>query len=148
MAKVVQEKWMDVSLDLMREVILDIESYPEFLSEVCSAEKTKETPKGFEGTFEIEVMKRFKYKLSFQSHSPGEINWSLSSSDFFKKNEGYWKLIPEKGGVKAIYAVDVDFGFLVPSWVTKKLTATQLPKMLENFEKRCQNLQKQRNGDR
>jgi len=32
------------------------------------------------------------------------------------------------------YELDVEFGFLVPAWISRKLTEVQLPKMFESFE--------------
>ena len=136
MAKVVREKEFAVPFDLLFETITKVEDYPEFLTEVVSAKrKPGGTPAKFEATFEIEVVKRFQYTLEFQVLSPEEITWRLCDSNFFKTNSGSWKLKatgPEKTSVD--YWLNVEFGFLVPGWISKKLIEINLPKMFEAFE--------------
>ena len=38
------------------------------------------------------------------------------------------------------YELDVAVVFLIPSWIAKKLTEVNLPKMFESFEQRAQEL--------
>jgi len=85
--------------------------------------------------FELEVVKRFQYALQFQTKKPTEVRWSLVESNFFKTNSGVWSL-KSLGAVRTSvhYELDVSFGFLVPGWITKKLTETSLPKMFDSFE--------------
>jgi coenzyme Q-binding protein COQ10 len=141
MSRVSKEKEMDVPSEVLFNVITDFESYPNFVSEVvsvkvipgASSEKKKVT-------FELEIMKRFQYTLEFDI-APQEVRWSLVESNFFKTNEGRWLLKPSgKGKTHATYELEVGFGFLVPGWVTKRLTETSLPKMLDNFEARAKQI--------
>jgi coenzyme Q-binding protein COQ10 len=141
-AKVTREKEMSVSVGDLWKVITDFERYPDFVEEVVAA---KRQPKG-KGPgevvqFEIEVVKRFQYTLEFAQVEHKELTWRLVESNFFKKNDGRW-LLKDLGGGKthATYEVDVGFGFLVPGWVTKKLTEVNLPKMLDAFERRAKEL--------
>ena len=136
MAKVIKEKEMNVSAEALANVILDFENYPEILGEVKKAVTTWSTDKkDAKVNFELEVVKRFNYDLKFAIEYPAKIAWSLMKSDFFKENRGSWT-IKKLGDKKChvTYEVEVSFGFLVPGWVTKKLTEVNLPKMLEKFE--------------
>ena len=137
MAAAVFEITMSVPKDLLWKVITDVNAYPQFVKEVVTARKENETSQSFDGFFELELLKRFSYRLVFTRQGHEELHWKLAESDFFKKNEGFWKLEAEGDHTKATYSLDVDFGFLVPSWVTKKLTQNQLPEMVKSFEKRC-----------
>ncbi len=136
MAKVTKEKEMSVSAEALADVILDFENYPEILGEVKKAVPTwGNEKKDAKVNFELEVVKRFNYDLKFEIDYPAKISWSLMKSDFFKENRGAW--IIKKLGEKrchVTYEVEVGFGFLVPGWITKKLTEVNLPKMLEKFE--------------
>jgi len=135
MPKVVKEKKMSVSADSLRETILNFENYPKFLPEVVSAEVASKKGKKILVNFELELIKRFKYQLEFDISDPNYISWKLVESDFFKTNEGAWKLTsPGKNETVASYEVDVSFGFMVPSWISKKLTEVNLPRLLESFE--------------
>jgi hypothetical protein len=39
------------------------------------------------------------------------------------------------------YELEVGFGFLVPGWITKKLTESNLPQMFDKFETRAKEIQ-------
>lgn len=138
MAKVVRDKRMGVQSAGLYQVICDFESYPEFLPEVVSAKIVKKGKKT-QVEFELEVIKKFGYLLEFTTKE-NEVSWELLSSNFFKENSGLWKLEPSGNEVDVHYELEVSFGFLVPSWVTKKLTETSLPAMFERFETRAKEL--------
>jgi len=135
MAKVVQDKWMQVSPDKLYAAIADVTKYPDFLSEVVSSTVLPgATENGFRVKFEIEVVKRFSYTLEFMLEPRNRVHWKLIESDFFKKNDGKWELSPKNDGTQVHYELDVEFGFLVPGWISRKLTEVNLPKMFESFE--------------
>lgn len=145
MSRVSKEKEMAVPRDVLFEVITDFDSYPQFVSEVVGVKVVPgPTADKKRVTFELEIMKRFEYTLEFNI-SPEEVKWSLVESNFFKTNEGRWLLSPVgKDKTHATYELEVGFGFLVPGWVTKRLTETSLPKMLDNFEERAKALLKKK----
>ena len=119
-------------------VIADYEKYPEFISEIKKAVWVSKKPRRVE--FELELVKKFHYILEFLEKSPEEISWKLIESNLFKKNSGSWK-IKKKGNLLSVtYALDVEFGFLVPSFVVDKMVKKDLPKMIEQFSKRTENL--------
>ena len=140
-AKVTREKEMAVSVGDLWKVITDFERYPDFVEEVVLAKPLKSAGQKQVVQFEIEVVKRFQYTLEFSQVEGKELSWRLVESNFFKKNDGRW-LLRDLGGDKthATYEVDLGFGFLVPGWVTKKLTEVNLPKMLDAFEKRAKEI--------
>lgn len=138
MAKVDRAKTMAVPLDQLEAAILDFSAYPNFLEEVVGAEVVDRPGEKLAVRFELEIIKKFQYVLAFD-HEPGKrIGWRLLESDLFKKNEGEWLLSKEGKQTAVRYGVEVSFGFLVPGWVTKKLTETNLPKMFDAFEKEAQ----------
>lgn len=128
---------MDVSRERLFQVITDYESYPKFLPEVVSA-KILDKNKKEKVLFELEVIKRFSYTLEFETDD-SRVGWKLVESNFFKENRGLWQLSKvSENEVNVHYELDVSFGFLVPSWVTKKLTETSLPAMFDRFEARAE----------
>ena len=88
--------------------------------------------------FELEIIKRFRYRLKFDLKPKSEVRWSLVESNFFKENTGRWVLKPMGKDLTLVtYELDVLFGFLVPGWVTRKLTEINLPRMFDKFEVRA-----------
>lgn len=143
MSKVVREKEMSVSAQSLWKVITDFSKYPEFVDEVVAAKSISPARSdGEKVIFELEVVKRFQYTLEFHRKEGTELSWRLLESNFFKKNEGRWVLRElSSGRTHVLYEVEVAFGFLVPGWVTKKLTEVNLPKMFEAFETRAKEVQ-------
>lgn len=122
--------------------ITEFEKYPEFLPEVVGARI--EAPGAKDRVvvlFELELIKRFEYRLEFKVKAENEVTWKLLESDFFKANEGKW-VLKEQGNkaTQVHYELEVGFGFLVPKFVAKKLTEVNLPKMFDAFEARAKKL--------
>lgn len=140
--KIIREKEMAVPVDSLFKAITDYKSYPKFLSEVVGVKIESEDGKGnARVTFELEVVKRFEYTLEFSAIKNEKVSWKLVKSNFFKNNEGGWHLTSlGKNQTDVKYELEVGFGFLVPGWITKKLTENSLPQMLESFEKRAREL--------
>ncbi len=135
---------MGVSKEALYQVITDFKSYPEFVTEVVSVEvqpgATKQTATV---KFELEIVKRFQYTLSFKFKENEEVYWELVESNFFKTNTGRWLLKDAgAGNTDATYELDVAVGFLIPGWISKKLTETSLPRMMEGFEERTKKVKK------
>jgi len=142
MAEVVRDKMMQVPADALFKAITEFEKYPQFLKEVTGAKIVKQpaTNKAWV-QFEIEVVKKFVYILEFTFKGKEEIHWKLIESDFFKKNEGKWVLTEtNKQQTQVHYELDVAVVFMVPSWIAKKLTEVNLPKMFEGFEARAKEI--------
>ena len=135
---------MSVPLEALFQAITEFEKYPDFLGEVVGAKVVKkQDPKTVLVQFEIEVVKKFVYTLEFKINGNQEIQWKLLESDFFKKNEGRW-VLQSKGPqeTEVHYELDVAVVFLIPSWISKKLTEVNLPKMFDSFETRAKELVK------
>lgn len=144
MGQVIREKLMAVPVDALFKSITDFERYPDFLNEVVSAKVVKKPSSNQVWVqFEIEVVKKFVYILEFTLKGKEEIAWKLIESDFFKKNEGRWVLTPKGNSETQVqYELEVGVVFLVPSWISKKLTEVNLPKMFDSFESRAKEIAK------
>ena len=136
MAQVKRQKVMPVAAPALYATITDFENYPKILTEVKAA---KVKPGGSACcktvVFELEVIKRFSYTLEFKMTPQTEVSWKLIESNFFKTNSGSWKLKTRGAKQTAVeYALEVDFGFFVPGFITKTLTEVNLPKMFDAME--------------
>jgi ribosome-associated toxin RatA of RatAB toxin-antitoxin module len=133
---------INVTPQQLMSVIADYEKYPQFLPEVKKISVANRTENSAEVTYEIEVIKRISYTLRIASEATTS-KWSLIRGDLFKKNEGSWVLRPEgEGKTHATYNLEVEIGGFIPGlkMITDKLTASQLPTLLENFKKRAEAL--------
>jgi len=136
-----RERLFQVPSEALYRVITDFDNYKTFLPEVVGSEVlSSKDGKVFRVRFEIDLMKRFSYELEFTLHPMKEVHWRLVESDFFKTNQGRWVLEAQPEATKVQYELEVGFGFLVPGWITKKLTESNLPTMFDKFEKRAQEL--------
>lgn len=130
---------VDVPIERMFEVVTDYESYPEFLPDVRKAVVASRKGNIVEVTFEIEVIKRIRYTLRMEETAPTELSWTLVKGDFMKVNAGGWRL--ESLGdekTRATYAIELKLGAMVPSSITTKLAARNLPDTLERFKRRAE----------
>lgn len=131
---------IDVPPKVIYDVVLDFESYPEFLSDVKEAVIQKKG-KPIVASFEISVIKRIRYTLSFNGTPHKKIAWSFVEGDLFKHNEGCWQFDEvKKGQTKATYKIEVDFGFMVPQMISNKLIGNNLPSMMKKFKERAEGL--------
>lgn len=141
MAKAVSEIEIHAPIKKVFDVITDYESYPEFLSDCKDVAVAKKTKTGAEVHFEVSVIKKIKYTLNMKFKAPKKVTWSLVKGDFMKSNDGSWELEEVKKGVtKAIYSIEMNFGALVPSKITKALVSTNLPSMLRSFKEHIESL--------
>lgn len=142
MPEVQKQHRMQVPKSSIYKAVTSFDEYADFLPEVVSAtilDGASETLALVK--FEIEVMKRFEYVLEFTMKPDSEVHWKLHESNLFKKNQGAWKFVAiNEGTTEVHYSVEVEFGFMVPGWAVKKLTANSLPKMFDNFETKAREL--------
>lgn len=141
MASVIRDQELLVPAQALFKAITEFVEYPKFLPEVVSAEIIDASTTQPKVKFELEVVKRFQYILQFKIEGTERISWKLEESNFFKKNEGVWVLKPNGTDKTQVhYELEVGFGFLVPGWISKKLTEVNLPKMFDSFEERAKEL--------
>lgn len=124
----------------MYDVVTDFESYPDFLPDVKSV-RVEKKGKNVVVHFEISVIKTVRYSLAFHMTPGKKVAWTFVDGDLFKDNKGTWTFEEKgKGKTEVTYAVDVEFGFMVPSLITKKLVGSNLPSMMKRFKERAESL--------
>lgn len=116
--------------------IIDYENYPKFVDGVSRVEVERKEKGKARVTYHVSIMKEVTYVLDHvEDEAAGKVSWTLVSSDFFKKNNGFWELKElGPGKTDARYGLDVEFKIAVPGFILSRLVKGNLPSMLKNFE--------------
>ncbi len=142
---------MVVSFEKLWNVITDYEKYPNFVEGVKSVKIL--SPKllhDVKATEYKDPSKRIEYNVSLlgkeiryildhiEDKKTGQMSWSLIESNFFKSNEGSWKLSKlAENKLEVTYSLSLDFNIYVPGLVLNQLVKSSLPKMISGFEKQA-----------
>jgi coenzyme Q-binding protein COQ10 len=134
---------IDVTPEAFHRVVQDYARYPEFVPELKAVRVGMRQGNAVEVTYWLDVkLNVFDFTLRHVTRSPQRIEWALvRGGEFMRANAGAWTLEPTRsGGTRATYAIDIDFGPLVPGTLEKALAERGLPNMLANFKARAEML--------
>jgi ribosome-associated toxin RatA of RatAB toxin-antitoxin module len=133
-----------VEPDEFRDVILDVERYPEFLDEVKRVEIVERGDNTLKATFWVEVnVGGMEIKSSYTLNYTIEddtIHWTLDSSPDLTKNEGYWRLEESDGETLAHYEAEILTSLPIPEEMQKMFADQELPAMMEKFRDRAESI--------
>lgn len=139
MSAVSQEIVFDAPIDVAFGVIVDFKNYPRFLKDMTEVLVLDSTKTSAEVRFTLNLIKKVEYTLALTLKSPTTVSWKLKSSDSLRKNSGSWKLKKlDATTTEATYTLDVEFGMLVPGFISKMLVGSSLPSTLQAFKKRIE----------
>ena len=133
-----------VSLEEFKEVILDLESYPEFLPEVKKVEVLERSDDAIKATFWVAVdvggvHVDSQYTVDYVIGDE-EISWTLDSSPDLTENRGSWRL--EEGDDEdetiAHYEAEIVTSLPIPEAVQLMFAEKELPKLMELFQDRAE----------
>jgi ribosome-associated toxin RatA of RatAB toxin-antitoxin module len=134
---------IDVPPEAFLRLVQDYARYPEFLPEVKAVRLGPRSGGEVEVTYWLDVkLKMYEFTLRHVDQSPKRIDWQLvRGGEFMRKNQGAWTLERTKsGGTRATYAIEIEFGPLVPRTFEKALAERALPNLLSNFKARAEKL--------
>jgi ribosome-associated toxin RatA of RatAB toxin-antitoxin module len=143
MARVSRSIEIDVTPDAFHRVVQDYGRYPEFVPEVKAVRLGAQQGDAVEVTYWLDVKLRvFDFTLRHVTRSLERIEWSLvRGGEFMRANEGAWTIErTDRGGTRATYEIEIDFGPMVPGALEKALADRGLPNMLANFKTRAESL--------
>jgi ribosome-associated toxin RatA of RatAB toxin-antitoxin module len=144
-SKVSKEMVIDVPVERFYDLVVDYESYPEFVPSVRSC-KVVHVAKGYRDVeYRIDLgVKAIEYVLRHVEVRPDKVTWSLVKGDMMKVSNGAWELRPHAGHTLARYTVEVQVAKppLIPQAivdrVSDELTKVQLPRTLAAFKSRAE----------
>jgi ribosome-associated toxin RatA of RatAB toxin-antitoxin module len=143
MAQAEQEKTYDVDATKYFQAVSQYEKYPEFVDGMKKVSVERNADGTVVGHYDLSMMsKDMSYVLNIKEDAKaGTVNWTLKQSDFFKINNGAWKIESiGPGQCKVSYSLDVEFNFSVPGFILKSLVKGTLPSMMKSFYERAQEL--------
>jgi len=143
MAQAEQEKTYEVDAAKYFQAVSEYEKYPQFVDGMKKVTASRSGDGSVSAHYEFSMMsKEMTYDLAIRENpSQGEVSWTLRSSEFFKVNNGAWKiesLGPDRCKVK--YSLEVEFNFPVPSFILKGVVKGTLPSMMNSFYERAKSL--------
>ena len=140
MAEVTHTETFNCTPEQFFDLLVDYESYPEFLSEVKKVNVVADEGEVKKVEFQVSVVKTINYLNEQTEKRPSEVSWKFISGDLFKNMRGHWKLSPDGGKTKAEYFVEANFGMFVPKAMTKTLLSVNLPAMMKAYHQRVEQL--------
>lgn len=138
MPSVQKTKIFQVPLQKLYQTIINVENYPHFVPGVHGIKVLEKNADTLKVEYQLNILKSFRYVIEMKLFPESNVSWSLIEGDIFKKNTGSWSLKPlNPEQTEAIYTLDVDFKIFAPSMIVSKLVGSNLPQMLDAFEKQA-----------
>lgn len=106
------------------DVAVDYERYPEWASDVKTAEVLERDAEG-RGTrvrFEVAALGRtIGYVLDYEySGAPNEFSWTLAESDMLRSLDGTYRFDPDGDGTGVTYRLAVDLAIPMPGFMKRR----------------------------
>jgi coenzyme Q-binding protein COQ10 len=132
-----------VSPEEFRALVLDFESYPEFLPEVKRVTVTHKDGERVTALFNVEVSVggmdiKTDYTVVY-TLGASEIRWQLVASPTLTKNEGFWRIEETADGeTRATYENEIVTSLPIPLELQKLFADQELPRMMQRFRDRAE----------
>lgn len=138
MAKVSRTETWDCPVERIYEVLIDYNSYKDFVDGVSAVDVHESNEEGARVTLSLNLIKKFSYTIKLTHQRPNTVSWTLESGDLFKQNDGRWDLKKiSDDQTEVTYSLDVDIkGMFVPKSIVNKLTSNNLPAMMKAYHDR------------
>lgn len=132
---------INAPIQVVYDVIVDYEKYPEFLTEIEGIRILKRDGNVVDVEYTASMIKTISYSLRLTGIPNTSVRWCLLKASFMKTNDGGWSLEDlGDGRTKATYGLEVRVSRLVPRKLVDKLTVTTLPATLDAFKKRAESM--------
>ena len=117
---------------LLRAVILDFDSYADFIPQVRSCVAQEVSLGVWEVSIELFVIRRLQYRIRMEEKQDGYLVWDVLEG-VFTINRGFWKLEENSEGCLVQYEVEIQLGTFLPSLITKKVQEKAIPELIVAF---------------
>ncbi|MBS1961413.1 MAG: SRPBCC family protein [Bdellovibrionales bacterium] len=140
MAQATLTKTLEVPKEKLYAAITRYEEYPQFVTGCKKVEVERKAPGQARAKYFTNILgKDLWYTLEHsEDEGAGKVTWKLLESDLLKVDNGTWTLKDLGGGkTEVTYAIEIEFKIWIPGPVLKTLTATSLPMVIAEMEKRA-----------
>ncbi len=140
MANATLTKTLDVSFEKMYAVVTRYEDYPQFVTGCKKVEVERKAPGHARVKYYANILGKDLWYLLEHSEDAekGTVTWKLLESDLLKVDSGTWTLKKlDDARTEVTYAIEIEFKIWIPGPVLKGLTATSLPLLISEYEKRA-----------
>ncbi|WP_412462557.1 type II toxin-antitoxin system RatA family toxin [Halobacteriovorax sp. RT-2-6] len=142
MAKASRTEVFDIDINKLYDVIVDFESYPDFVLGVNEIKVHDMTEASGVVEYSIDMIKKLNYQLDMEMSRPNKVAWTFKKGDLFKVNDGGWDLKDlGEGKTEVTYSLEIEVKGFIPGakMIVNKLTETSLPSMMKSFYERAKN---------
>ena len=139
MAKAELTKTLDVAKDKFFAAVTRYEDYPQFVTGCKKVEVERKAPGQARVKYFTNILGKDLWYLLEHSEDleKGTVTWKLLDSDLLKVDQGTWTLKEADGRLSVTYAIEIEFKIWVPGPILKTLTATSLPMVIAEMDKRA-----------
>ncbi len=140
MAQASLTKTLDTPKDKLFAAITRYEDYPQFVTGCKKVEVERKAPGQARVKYFTNILGKDLWYLLEHSEDAekGTLTWKLVESDLLKKDSGTWTLMDlGDGKTEVTYTIEIEFKIWIPGPVLKTLTATSLPMVIAEMDKRA-----------
>lgn len=127
------------------ELVLDVESYPEFLDEVQEVTVVSRDDTSLTASFEVSVSfggydVKTEYTVKYDTSQDDRVSWTLVSSPDLTTNAGSWRVEEGEDEDECIahYEAELVSNLPIPLPVQEMFAKETLPQLLEAFRERAE----------
>lgn len=126
---------------VVREVLLDFPSYPEWAKDLKSVEvlRTDAEGRGLEVRFRAAAMGRStSYVLRYDLSDPNRIAWKLVEGDVTRKLDGFYELASDPVGTRITYVLEAKLKLPLPAFVKNRAQGRIMTAALDDLKSRAE----------
>ncbi len=140
--KTAQTIYIDADPNTVMNVIADIGSYPEWVSEYKEAEVLEADDEGYPKVARLVMdatVLKDTFVLSYDwPKDRGSVRWSLVSSSLLKALDGVYRLSPKDSGTEVTYELSVDLAIPMIGLLKRKAERRLIDTALKDLKKRVE----------
>lgn len=136
-----QERLIDAPPDVIMDVIVDYESYPEWAENIREVEirETDADGRATEVWYRVDArVMEISYALAYTYHDDHRLTWTLVEADQLNALDGEYLLQPENGATRVRYSLEVDLAIPVPGFLKKRAAKQIMETSLGELKRRVE----------
>ena len=129
--------------EIVRGVLLDFQSYPEWAKDLKSIEvlETDEHGRGTSVRYRAAGMGRStSYTLGYDYTDPARVAWKLTDGDIVRKLDGHYEMHPADGGTAVGYELEAELVVPLPGFVKRRTQGRIMHTALNELKARVEGL--------